>query len=176
MSPLHIPPQLEKRSHAMPHGILVWYAPGSEEVLYNASLGHRAEIPSNAAETSEGMSWGPHVMRSLWGRMVLCVMSKRLRTNTRDVRRLWRMRQATTTPAPTARPRRRLCAVSWRCEAPAWPGTTVTEERLTPPSLQCRVALQQSEEDIAHEIALANPLDAFINAPRHRPTRRTATR
>src|SRR5712691_6844942 len=103
-----------------------------------------------------------------------CVTYKGLTKRcTRDVHRPWRMTQATTTPAPTARPRRWLCAVSWLCEARAWPGTTATEERLTQPSVQCRVALKQSEEDIAHEIALANPLDAFINAQLHRPARCT---
>ena len=49
----------------------------------------------------------------------------------------------------------------------------MTEERLTQPSVQCRVMLKHSEEDIAHEIALANPLGAFINVPLHRPARRT---
>jgi hypothetical protein len=58
MSPLHSPPQLEKRSHTMHTGILVCYAPGSEEAPYNASLGRRAEIPSNAAETSDGYVLG----------------------------------------------------------------------------------------------------------------------
>jgi hypothetical protein len=54
MSPLHIP--LNWRSALIPchTGILVCYAPGSEEALYNTSLGHRSEIPSSAAETSDG--------------------------------------------------------------------------------------------------------------------------
>ena len=34
------------------------YAPGSEEALYHASLGHRLERPSNAAETSDGYVLG----------------------------------------------------------------------------------------------------------------------
>src|SRR5262252_6672187 len=58
MSPLYIP--LNGRNPLFPShtGLLVWYAPGSEESPYNASLGHRAEISSSAAETSDGYVLG----------------------------------------------------------------------------------------------------------------------
>ena len=58
MSPLYVP--LNWRSALIPchTGILVCYAPGSEEALYNTSLEYRSEIPSSAAKTSDGYVLG----------------------------------------------------------------------------------------------------------------------
>ena len=58
MSPLHIP--LTWRSALIPchTGILVCYAPGSEEARYNTSLGYRSAIASSAAATSDGYVLG----------------------------------------------------------------------------------------------------------------------